>query len=140
MQESTFPNIRILHSIDGDTILEPDFFLKIMKPIIESTEQEVLAAGGNVLIANGSSIVQGQMKGMRLSPGILGLSCKRSNTCVHSLWGEWAQPKQSPAYHFRCIWGVQNSYSCTRQAAMNFRQDRRGYGACRPTSQNEHRE
>ena len=54
-------------SIDGDTILEPDSFLKIMKPIIESTEQEVLAAGGNVLIANGSSIVQGQMKEMRLS-------------------------------------------------------------------------
>ncbi|MDQ0903211.1 glycosyltransferase family 2 protein [Paenibacillus sp. V4I7] len=54
-------------SIDGDTILEPDSFLKIMKPIIENTEQEILAAGGNVLIANGSTIVHGQMKEMRLS-------------------------------------------------------------------------
>lgn len=53
-------------SIDGDTVLEPDSFLKIMKPIIDS-EQEILAAGGNVLIANGSTIVQGQMKEMRLS-------------------------------------------------------------------------
>lgn len=54
-------------SIDGDTVLEPDSFLKIMKPIIENTEQEILAAGGNVLIANGSTIVHGQMKEMRLS-------------------------------------------------------------------------
>ncbi|NOU72610.1 glycosyltransferase [Paenibacillus sp. LMG 31458] len=54
-------------SIDGDTVLEPDSFLKIMKPIIENTEQEILAAGGNVLIANGSTIVHGQMKEIRLS-------------------------------------------------------------------------
>ncbi|MDF2645139.1 MAG: glycosyltransferase like 2 family protein [Paenibacillus sp.] len=54
-------------SIDGDTVLEPDSFLKIMKPIIENTEQEILAIGGNVLIANGSTIVHGQMKEMRLS-------------------------------------------------------------------------
>jgi cellulose synthase/poly-beta-1,6-N-acetylglucosamine synthase-like glycosyltransferase len=54
-------------TIDGDTVLEPDSFLKIMKPIIENIEQEILAAGGNVLIANGSTIVHGQMKEMRLS-------------------------------------------------------------------------
>lgn len=54
-------------SIDGDTILEPDSFLKIMKPIVENIEQEVLAAGGNVLIANGSSIVKGQMQELKLS-------------------------------------------------------------------------
>lgn len=55
-------------SIDGDTILEPDSLLKIMKPIVENTEGEILAAGGNVLIANGSTIIQGQMKDMKLSP------------------------------------------------------------------------
>jgi cellulose synthase/poly-beta-1,6-N-acetylglucosamine synthase-like glycosyltransferase len=54
-------------SIDGDTILEPDSFLKIMKPIIEN-EQEILAVGGNVLIANGSTILKGQIKEKRLSP------------------------------------------------------------------------
>ncbi|WP_289136060.1 glycosyltransferase [uncultured Brevibacillus sp.] len=54
-------------SIDGDTVLEPDSFLKIMKPIIENTEQEVLASGGNVLLANGSIIVKGQIEENRLS-------------------------------------------------------------------------
>jgi len=54
-------------SIDGDTILESDSFLKIMKPIIEANEQEILAVGGNVLIANGSTIIQGQMKEKRIS-------------------------------------------------------------------------
>jgi Glycosyltransferases, probably involved in cell wall biogenesis len=54
-------------SIDGDTILEPDSFLKMMKPIIEVNEQEILAIGGNVLIANGSTIIQGQIKEKRLS-------------------------------------------------------------------------
>ncbi|MGD8192835.1 glycosyltransferase family 2 protein [Brevibacillus ginsengisoli] len=54
-------------SIDGDTVLEPDSFLKIMKPIIEDTDQEVLATGGNVLLANGSTIVKGQMEENRMS-------------------------------------------------------------------------
>jgi len=54
-------------SIDGDTILEPDSFLKMMKPIIEANEQEILAVGGNVLIANGCTIIQGQIKEKRLA-------------------------------------------------------------------------
>nr|WP_238933705.1 glycosyltransferase [Brevibacillus choshinensis] len=54
-------------SVDGDTVLEPDSFLKIMKPIIEDSDQEVLATGGNVLLANGSLIVKGQMEESRLS-------------------------------------------------------------------------
>jgi cellulose synthase/poly-beta-1,6-N-acetylglucosamine synthase-like glycosyltransferase len=54
-------------SIDGDTVLDPDSFLKIMKPIVENTDEEILATGGNVLIANGSTVIQGQMKEMRLS-------------------------------------------------------------------------
>lgn len=54
-------------SIDGDTILEPDSFLKIMKPIVENSDQEILAAGGNVLIANSSTIEKGQMKELKLS-------------------------------------------------------------------------
>lgn len=54
-------------SIDGDTVLEPDSFLKIMKPIIENSEEEILATGGNILIANGSKIVKGQLQERRLS-------------------------------------------------------------------------
>lgn len=54
-------------SIDGDTVLEPDSFLKIMKPIIENVDEEILASGGNVLIANGSQIVKGQMVEKNLS-------------------------------------------------------------------------
>ena len=54
-------------SIDGDTILDPDSFLKIMKPIVENTDDEILATGGNVLIANGSKVAHGQVKEMGLS-------------------------------------------------------------------------
>lgn len=54
-------------SIDGDTVLDPDSFLKIMKPIVENTDVEVLAAGGNVLVANGSKVVKGRVQEMRLS-------------------------------------------------------------------------
>jgi cellulose synthase/poly-beta-1,6-N-acetylglucosamine synthase-like glycosyltransferase len=54
-------------SIDGDTILESDSILKIMKPIIENPEQEILASGGNVMIANGSKIVQGRIQEYSLS-------------------------------------------------------------------------
>ncbi|WP_134702665.1 glycosyltransferase [Ammoniphilus sp. YIM 78166] len=54
-------------TIDGDTVLEPDSFLKIMKPIIENTDEEILATGGNVLLANGSTIAHGQLKEFKLS-------------------------------------------------------------------------
>lgn len=54
-------------SIDGDTILESDSLLKIMKPIVENDDQEILAAGGNVLIANSSKVEKGQMQELRLS-------------------------------------------------------------------------
>ncbi len=54
-------------SIDGDTVLEPDSFLKIMKPIIENSDEEILATGGNVLLANGSKIVKGQLQERKLS-------------------------------------------------------------------------
>jgi len=54
-------------SIDGDTVLDPDSFLKIMKPIVENADDEILATGGNVLIANGNTVVQGQVKETKLS-------------------------------------------------------------------------
>lgn len=54
-------------SIDGDTVLDPDSFLKVMKPIVENADEEILAAGGNVLIANGNTAVQGQVQETRIA-------------------------------------------------------------------------
>lgn len=48
-------------SIDGDSILEKDAITKVIKPIIDS-DGEVIATGGTVRIANGSSIVGGCVK------------------------------------------------------------------------------
>ncbi|CAG9622509.1 glycosyltransferase family 2 protein [Sutcliffiella rhizosphaerae] len=53
-------------SIDGDSILERDAFLKVMKPIIDS-DGEVIATGGSVRIANGSVIENGSISKVGLS-------------------------------------------------------------------------
>jgi cellulose synthase/poly-beta-1,6-N-acetylglucosamine synthase-like glycosyltransferase len=45
-------------SLDGDSVLENDAFLKVMKPIIDSNE-EVIASGGSIRIANGCQIENG---------------------------------------------------------------------------------
>lgn len=45
-------------SIDGDSILEESSLLHVMKPIMKSNE-EVIAAGGNIRIANGLDIQLG---------------------------------------------------------------------------------
>lgn len=54
-------------SLDGDTVLEKDAFLKVMKPIVENSEQEIIAAGGSVAIANGCRIEKGTLIEMELS-------------------------------------------------------------------------
>lgn len=53
-------------SLDGDSVLEQDAFLKVMKPIIDSNE-EVIASGGSVRIANGCQIKNGQIHKIALS-------------------------------------------------------------------------
>lgn len=53
-------------SLDGDSVLESDAFLKVMKPIIDSGE-EVIASGGSVRIANGCDIQHGSLVGIKLS-------------------------------------------------------------------------
>lgn len=53
-------------SIDGDSILEPTALLKVMKPIVTSNE-EIIASGGNVRIANGSDIQMGYITNVTLS-------------------------------------------------------------------------
>ncbi|MFZ7946433.1 MULTISPECIES: glycosyltransferase family 2 protein [Bacillaceae] len=53
-------------SLDGDSVLEQDAFLKVMKPIIDSNE-EVIASGGSVRIANGCQIQNGRILKVGLS-------------------------------------------------------------------------
>lgn len=53
-------------SIDGDSVLESDAFLKVMKPIIDSGE-DVIASGGSVRIANGCDIRNGSLVKVGLS-------------------------------------------------------------------------
>jgi cellulose synthase/poly-beta-1,6-N-acetylglucosamine synthase-like glycosyltransferase len=53
-------------SLDGDSVLEQDAFLKVMKPIIDSNE-EVIASGGSIRIANGCQIENGHVLSVRLS-------------------------------------------------------------------------
>jgi cellulose synthase/poly-beta-1,6-N-acetylglucosamine synthase-like glycosyltransferase len=47
-------------SLDGDSIIERNAFLKVLKPIIES-DDEVIASGGSVRIANGCDIQNGEL-------------------------------------------------------------------------------
>jgi cellulose synthase/poly-beta-1,6-N-acetylglucosamine synthase-like glycosyltransferase len=53
-------------SLDGDSIIERNAFLKVLKPIIES-DDEVIASGGSVRIANGCKIQSGELLSVGLS-------------------------------------------------------------------------
>jgi cellulose synthase/poly-beta-1,6-N-acetylglucosamine synthase-like glycosyltransferase len=53
-------------SLDGDSVLESDAFLKVMKPIIDSNE-DVIASGGSIRIANGCEIENGTIRNIGLS-------------------------------------------------------------------------
>ncbi|MCD8511330.1 MAG: glycosyltransferase [Bacillus sp. (in: Bacteria)] len=53
-------------SLDGDSVLEQDAFLKIMKAITDS-DGSVIAAGGSIRIANGCTIERGEIMKVALS-------------------------------------------------------------------------
>ncbi|GAC91192.1 cell wall biosynthesis glycosyltransferase [Anoxybacillus flavithermus NBRC 109594] len=53
-------------SIDGDSVIERRAFLKVMKPIVDSDE-DVIASGGSVRIANGCDIEKGEVIRIALS-------------------------------------------------------------------------
>ncbi|WP_246944010.1 glycosyltransferase family 2 protein [Bacillus pinisoli] len=53
-------------SLDGDSILERDAFLKVMKPIIDS-DGDVIGSGGSIRIANGCKIENGELVKIGLS-------------------------------------------------------------------------
>ncbi|MDQ0484161.1 cellulose synthase/poly-beta-1,6-N-acetylglucosamine synthase-like glycosyltransferase [Alkalihalobacillus hemicentroti] len=53
-------------SLDGDSIIERDAFIKVMKPIIDSKE-DIVAVGGSVRIANGCTIERGEVMNVQLA-------------------------------------------------------------------------
>ncbi|RLQ96140.1 glycosyltransferase family 2 protein [Falsibacillus albus] len=61
-----FSHFPYVCSLDGDSVLERDAFLKVMKPIMDSSE-EVIASGGSIRIANGCDIQNGNMKQIKLA-------------------------------------------------------------------------
>ncbi|MFD2442986.1 glycosyltransferase [Bacillus sp. CGMCC 1.16607] len=61
-----FSHFPYVCSLDGDSVLESDAFLKVMKPIIDSNEQ-VIASGGSIRIANGCQIENGNILKIGLS-------------------------------------------------------------------------
>jgi cellulose synthase/poly-beta-1,6-N-acetylglucosamine synthase-like glycosyltransferase len=58
-------------SLDGDTVLDTDAFIKVMKPVMDALPgEEIVATGGSVGIANGSYVDSGHLSGdnVLLSP------------------------------------------------------------------------
>lgn len=53
-------------SLDGDSVIERNAFLKVLKPIIESRD-EIIASGGSIRIANGCTIQNGVLTRVGLS-------------------------------------------------------------------------
>ncbi|MDN4492691.1 glycosyltransferase family 2 protein [Ureibacillus aquaedulcis] len=53
-------------SIDGDSLLEPSALQRVMRPIVQS-DGKVIAAGGNIRIANGLHISMGSIVKMSVS-------------------------------------------------------------------------
>ncbi|WP_213524905.1 glycosyltransferase [Paenibacillus sp. J31TS4] len=53
-------------SLDGDSVLERGAFLKVIKPILDSNE-DIIASGGSIRIANGCRIESGEIAEVGLS-------------------------------------------------------------------------
>ncbi|WP_433742313.1 glycosyltransferase family 2 protein [Falsibacillus pallidus] len=67
-----FSHFPYICSLDGDSVLERDAFLKVMKPIIDSNG-DVIATGGSIRIANGCQIENGNIikVGLASSPLVI---------------------------------------------------------------------
>ncbi|KGP73589.1 glycosyl transferase [Pontibacillus yanchengensis Y32] len=61
-----FSHYPYICSLDGDSILERDAFLKVMKPMLESGG-EIIGTGGSIRVANGCRIERGEVMEVGLS-------------------------------------------------------------------------
>ncbi|PZE19595.1 glycosyltransferase family 2 protein [Paenibacillus xerothermodurans] len=60
----------LISTIDADSVLEKDALIRLVKVYMENPEQHI-AVGGNVRIANGSSVRDGRVTSVRLSSKLL---------------------------------------------------------------------
>lgn len=67
MNASQYPYIC---SLDADSIIERNAFIKVMKPIIDSGD-EIIGSGGSIRIANNCEIERGELKKVGLSSKLL---------------------------------------------------------------------
>ncbi len=56
-------------AIDADTLIEPDALLRIVRPFL--TDENVVAAGGTIRVANGSRVAHGRVIDARVPRGLL---------------------------------------------------------------------
>lgn len=71
---------QLVCAIDADTLIEPDAFLRIVRPFI--TDDDTVAAGATIRVVNGSTVRDGRVVGARaprrLLPGIQAVEYLRS--------------------------------------------------------------
>lgn len=58
--------------IDGDSVLEPDALLRAVRPFIEDPDR-VIAVGGTIRLANGSTFRNGRVSDLRLPNGAISM-------------------------------------------------------------------
>ena len=58
-------------AIDVDSVIEPDAILKLVKPIMETTDRRVIATGGVIRIANSCEIVNGHIVNIEVPKNLL---------------------------------------------------------------------
>lgn len=59
-------NNELVVTVDADSIVEQDALLKLVKPFLEETDTQVIAAGGVIRIANSCEIRGGRIRKVRL--------------------------------------------------------------------------
>ncbi len=85
-------NAEYFACIDVDCIIEPDAFLKMVRPIMRNTKERVIAVGGIVWLTNDSEIKQGKLIDLRMPkkfiPRIQVLEYFRAFLLGRTAWGK----------------------------------------------------
>ncbi len=68
-----FSSSELILCTDADCIIEETALVKMVTPYLEATDKEVIACGGGIGLANGSSIEKGVIKKLRLPQNLLAL-------------------------------------------------------------------